>query len=83
MNGSIHSGPQKVFISRVGNDPEHESLQQVPGLMMFVPDVGDRLRMFLDTGTLMQTSPVTRVANDGNAIVVETRNSRYRLERAA
>lgn len=83
MEGSTSNRPQKIFISRVGTDPEHERLQRAPGLLMFVPATGDRLRIFLDSGKLMQTSPVTRVANDGSDLVVETRNSRYRVQRAA
>jgi hypothetical protein len=41
------------------------------------------MRMFLDSGKLLQTSPVTRVKNEGDEIVVETKNSKYLLELAS
>lgn len=73
--------PQKVLITRIGSG--HERLNHAPGLVMFIPNVGESMRMFLDSGKLVQTSPVTRVKNTGSEIVVETRNSRYRLELAS
>jgi hypothetical protein len=73
--------PQRVLISRNGND--HEPWQQVPGVMTAVPNVGESFQMFLETGKVMRTSPVTRVAQNGNEIVVDTRNSRYRLQLAS
>jgi hypothetical protein len=75
--------PQQVLISRSSSDPEHERLQRVPGLMMAVPNVGEPLQMFLETGKIMRTSPVTHVEHDGAEIVVDTRNSRYRLKLAS
>nr|MBA2539449.1 hypothetical protein [Deltaproteobacteria bacterium] len=53
------------------------------GLIIGEPSVGESLQVFLDSGKMMQTSTVTRVANDGNKIVVETRNSHYRLKMAS
>jgi hypothetical protein len=74
--------PQKVLITRSETDRDHQ-LKQVPGFIMVEPHVGRSLQMFLDSGKMMKTSTVTRVANDGNEIVVETRNSHYRLKRAS
>jgi hypothetical protein len=74
--------PQQVLISRNCSDPD-ERLQHVPGLMMAVPNVGEPLQMFLETGKIMRTSPVTHVEHDGAEIVVDTRNSRYRLKLAS
>ena len=39
--------------------------------------------MFLETGLIMQTSPVTHVGREGHDLILETRNSRYRLELAS
>lgn len=75
--------PQKVLITRADRGAKHERLEHEPGLVMFIPAVGESMRMFLDSGQLVQTSPVTRVASNGNEIVVDTKNSRYRLELAS
>ena len=75
--------PKKVLITRSENDPDHDPLTRVPGLIMEEPHVGESLQVFLESGKMMQTSMVTRVANDGNEIVVETRNSHYRLRLAS
>lgn len=69
--------PQKVLISR------DAGLQHVPGLVTNAPNVGESLQLFLDTGTLMRTSPVTKIEHDGPDLVVDTRNSRYRLKLAS
>lgn len=78
----LMTGPQKVLITRASG-ADHEVLHHAPGLVMFIPRIGESMRMFLDSGELVQTSPVTSVANNGNEIVVDTRNSRYRLELAS
>ena len=70
--------PQRVLISRAG-DPQHEQWQRVPGLMMSEPSVGEPMQMFLESGMVMRTTPVTHVDHDGKEIVVATRNSQYRL----
>ena len=75
--------PHKVLITRSGSNDNHERLDHAPGLVMFIPVPGESMRMFLDSGKLVQTSPVTRVRNAGDEIVVETRNSKYLLELAA
>jgi hypothetical protein len=72
--------PQRVLISRDGNDDHFE---HVPGLMMTVPNVGEPLQMFLETGRIMRTSPVTHVESDGGELVIDTRNSRYHLKLAS
>jgi hypothetical protein len=72
--------PQRVLISRHGND---EAWQQVPGIVTAAPSVGESLQMFLETGKIMRTSPVTHVERDGSELVVDTCNSRYRLKLAA
>ncbi len=75
--------PQRVLITRRGNDASHEQLQRAPGLMMVTPSVGESLQIFLETGKMMTTSPITRVANDGEETVIDTRNSQYFLKLAA
>ncbi len=75
--------PQRVLITRDSSDKFHEQLQREPGLMMGDPSVGESLQIFLETGKVMTTSPVTRVANDGEETVVDTQNSQYRLKLAS
>jgi hypothetical protein len=69
--------PQRVLISREGSD-EDES-----GFVTKVPDIGESLQMFLDTGKVMRTSPVTHVEDEGEEIIIDTQNSRYHLKLAA
>jgi hypothetical protein len=78
----LQAQPTKVLITRSGGGGI-ERLNHAPGLVMFIPTVGESMRMFLDSGKLVQTSPVTHVETDGSEIVVDTRNSRYRLELAS
>ncbi|MBA3458446.1 MAG: hypothetical protein H0T46_00680 [Deltaproteobacteria bacterium] len=78
----LKAQPKKVLITRTGSS-NHERLNHAPGLVMFIPSVGESMRMFLESGKLVQTSPVTRVKSEGDEIVVETRNSKYLLELAA
>ena len=74
--------PQRVLISR-REDPDHQRLQQVPGLVINLPNVGESLQMFLESGLVMRTSPVTHVKQANGELVVDTRNSQYRLKLAA
>lgn len=69
--------PQRVLISRQGGDAD------IPGFVTYIPSVGESLQMFLDTGKVMRTSPVTHIENDGAELVVDTQNSRYRLKPAS
>ena len=73
--------PQRVLISRQGNDADR--FQHVPGLVTNLPFVGQSLQLFLETGRMMRTTPVTRIEHDGAELVVDTRNSRYRLRLAS
>ena len=73
--------PQRVFISRNGSD--NDRWQHVPGMVTNVPSVGESLQLFLDTGRWMRTSPVTKIEHDGGELVVDTKNSRYRLKLAS
>ena len=75
--------PQRVLITRQGSDAFHDQLKKEPGLMMAKPNVGESLHIFLENGKVMTTSPVTRVANDGDDTVIDTRNSTYRLKLAS
>ena len=75
--------PQRVLISRYGEDLHHERLQNVSGLMMAEPNVGETMQMFLESGKIMRTTPVTHVEHEGSDLVVDTRNSRYRLKPAS
>lgn len=72
--------PQRVLISRHGSA---EELSQVPGIVTNVPHVGESLQLYLESGKWMRTSPVTKVEDDGAELVVDTKNSQYRLQRAA
>lgn len=70
--------PQRVLISRQGsNDGD------MPGTVVALPHVGESLQMFLDSGRVMRTSPVTHVEDAGSELVVDTQNSRYRLKLAS
>jgi len=73
--------PQRVLITRQGGNSER--WHKVPGVMTAVPNVGESFQMFLETGKVMRTSPVTRVQQDGSELVVETQNSRYHLKLAS
>ena len=65
--------PQRAQIS--GPHMDH-----VAGMMMFEPQVGDPMQLFLDNGKVMRTSAVRSVSRNGNELVVDTENSRYRVE---
>ena len=69
--------PQRVLISRQGSDDD------VRGIVTALPNVGESLQMFLETGMIMRTSPVTNVEDSGAELVVDTQNSRYRLKLAS
>ena len=71
--------PQRVLISRNGSD----EVQHVPGIVTNVPNVGESLQLFLDTGKWMRTTPVTKIEQNAGEIVVDTRNSTYRLKLAS
>jgi hypothetical protein len=75
--------PRRVLISREGSDQFHAALRRAPALMMAQPSVGNVLHLVLDSGKTMTTTPVTRVANDGDDTVIDTRNSTYRLKLAS
>ena len=64
--------PQRAHISG-------PSLEDVQGVMMVEPHVGDPMQLWLDDGKLMRTSPVKRVSKKGTELVVDTANSRYRV----
>jgi hypothetical protein len=74
--------PQRVLISRDGSDPDHRAMQNVPAFLPAEPHVGDSMHLWTDRGELV-TSAVRRVARSKSEIVVETTNSRYRLQLAA
>ena len=67
--------PQRAYVTG-------PNLDHVPGMMLGLPNVGDPLQLFLDDGKMMRTSIVRRVSRSGPEIVVETQNSRYRVELA-
>jgi hypothetical protein len=72
--------PVRALISRDDDgDPRHEVIRDVPGVLPGQPEVGSSLRLFLESGKVMQTSPVQHVARRGSEMVVDTANSRYRL----
>ena len=71
--------PQRILMSRDGSDPDHKAMDAVPAFLPSEPHVGDSLRVWTDKGELV-TSKVRRVARNGSQIVVDTENSRYRLQ---
>ena len=75
--------PQRVVMSREGNDADHQALHDVPGVLQDVPHVGAPLQMWTEDGKLIRTSPVRRVTRSGSQLVVETANSRYRVQLAS
>ena len=73
--------PHRVLITRQGSDGD--PLRHVPGVVPNLPHVGESLQLFLENGKWMRTTPVTKIEHDGGDLVVDTRNSRYRLKLAA
>ena len=72
--------PVRALITRDDDgDPRHEALHDVPGLIPGQPRVGSSLRLFLESGKIMDTSPVQHVVQRGSQMIVDTANSRYRL----
>jgi hypothetical protein len=69
--------PQRVLISRQGGELDET------GFVTTVPHEGEPLQMFLDSGKVVRTSPVTHVEDHGEELVVDTQNSRYVLKLAA
>jgi hypothetical protein len=65
--------PQRAYISG-------PSLDHVRGMIVFEPQVGDPLQLFLDDGKVMRTSAVRHVSRRGDELVVDTQNSQYRVE---
>ncbi len=73
--------PVRALITRDSdNDPQHETLHDVPGILTTEPEVGAQLQVFLDNGTMMRTSAVQHVESHGSELVVDTANSRYRFQ---
>jgi hypothetical protein len=73
--------PLRALITRDDdNDPKHETLHDVPGMIPGVPEVGTALQLFLDSGKVMRTSAVQHVERHGSEMVIDTANSRYRLK---
>ena len=65
--------PQRAYVT--GPNMDH-----VQGTMVFEPHVGDPMQLFLDNGKMIRTSIVRNVSRHGSEIVVETQNSRYRVQ---
>ena len=73
--------PVRALITRDDdNDPKHDAIHDVPGILPCEPEVGASLQLFLESGKVMRTSTVTHVARRGSELVVDTANSRYRLK---
>jgi hypothetical protein len=73
--------PVRALITRDDDDdPTHEALHDVAGILPAEPEVGSSLQLFLDSGKVMRTSTVQHVARRGSELVVDTANSRYRLK---
>ena len=73
--------PTRALITRDDDgNPKHAVLHDVPGMIPGEPEVGSPLRLFLESGKVMETTAVRRVARSGSELVVDTANSRYRLK---
>lgn len=70
---------KRVLMSRDGSDEEHRAMHDVPAFLPREPHVGESLHLWTNEGEMV-TSRVRRVARDGSEIVVDTANSRYRLQ---
>jgi len=71
--------PLRVLMSRDGSDADHESIDDVRGVILKEPHVGDAFQIYFDNGKYMRTSEVKRVARTGDELLVSTANSVYRL----
>ena len=71
--------PQQMLMSRESSDANHRTMQDVPVFLPVEPRVGASLRIWTDEGEIV-TSTVRQVSRSGSQIVVETANSRYRLQ---
>ena len=65
--------PQRAYISG-------PSLDHVRGVMVSEPHVGEPMQLFLDDGKVLRTSVVRTVSRNSGALVIDTQNSRYRVE---
>jgi hypothetical protein len=73
--------PVRALITRDDDDdPMHEALHDVPGILPAEPEIGSSLQLVLESGRVMRTSSVRHVARRGSELVVDTANSRYRLK---
>lgn len=68
--------PQRAHISG-------PRLDGVECMMFSEPHVGDPMQVVLEDGKMMRTSPVRQVTHNGEEIVVDTLNSRYRVTLSA
>ena len=64
--------PQRAYVT--GPNMDH-----VGGLIVFEPNVGDPLQLFLDDCKVHRTSIVRSVSRDGSELLVKTQNSQYRV----
>ena len=65
--------PQHAYVSGPSGEQMH-------GLMLSEPSVGDPLQLFLDNGKVMRTSAVRKISRTESELVVDTLNSRYRIK---
>jgi hypothetical protein len=59
------------------------TMDHVAAVMLFEPHVGDPLQLFLDDGKVVRTSAVRSISREGDEVIVDTENSRYRVELVA
>lgn len=72
--------PQRVLLSREGSDADHQVMHDVPAVLPGDPQIGDSLQLWTEDGKMIRTSIVRRVSRSGSQIIVDTENSRYRLQ---
>ena len=70
----------RVVMTRDGTDADHESMNEITGILTSEPRVGEPLHVWREDGKLLRTSAVKRVSSSGSHWTVETRNSRYHLD---
>jgi hypothetical protein len=76
--------PFRVALSRAATTVAYEgngSLREMDlkGDMVFAPQIGRPLQVFLDNGRMVQTTAIQRIVQAGERWLVATRNSLYQL----
>ncbi|MEO8704351.1 MAG: hypothetical protein ABI867_30130 [Kofleriaceae bacterium] len=76
--------PQRVALSRAATTVAHDGggtldEMDVEGDLIFEPEIGKPLQVFLDNGRMVRTTAIERIVQAGERWMVATRNSLYQL----